>query len=235
MIIDKTNPNLKYEIYSKYKEILNEMNNDINLIINQLDNLNKILPEYIGKAKKLQSELKKNIDNYLICINVFLESSIDIINPKDHEKLLDNIKNKWFPFNLNIINVYKNKYIKGMKELNEKLCDKINNLEYIVIFDPPNINSIESDPNLNLSNPNSISEYNNNLNHINSFDNSYFDFSNNKEIRGEEEDIDINSLKFICSLCNKNEAKRLCEKCNQLSCDSCYVIIKKKKINIKMN
>ena len=200
MIIDKTNPNLKYEIYSKYKEILNEMNNDIKLIINQLDKLYKILTEYIEKAKYLQNELENKIKDYLHCINGFFENSIDILNPKGHKKLLDNITNKLNPFNLNILNVYENQYINEMKKLNEKLSDIVKNWEHFEVFDPPNINSLESDPNFSTNNQNSISEFVNKLNHINSVDNSYLNYYDNNGIKIEEEEIDINTIKLICQV-----------------------------------
>ena len=237
MYIDKRNPNKsKFEIYSKYKDILIEMNKDIELILNDLNKLiNDELPNFIKKSQKLQSELNKCIDNYLTSIKGFFEYNVDI-NQEDHQNLIENIKSKLSSFNVIISNIYENNYINKMKELNEKLYDIADNLEYEV-FDPPQPNSLESEPNFSINNQNSLSQYNNIFNQINSGNQSYLNYCDN--INEKEEDIEIKDIELICSVCSKKEAKSLCEKCNQLFCDDCYDMVrgseeKNKHINQKI-
>ena len=237
MYIDKRNPNKsKFEIYSKYKDILIEMNKDIELTLNHLNKLiNDELPNFIKKSQKLQSELNKCIDNYLTSIKGFFEYNVDI-NQEDHQNLIENIKSKLSSFNVIISNIYENNYINNMKELNEKLYDIADNLEYEV-FDPPQPNSLEREPNFSINNQNSLSQYNNIFNQINSGNQSYLNYCDN--INEKEEDIEIKDIELICSVCSIKEAKSLCEKCNQLFCDDCYDIVrvneeKNKHINQKI-
>ena len=223
MFIDKRNPiQSKREIYSKYQDILNQMNNDIELIIKYLAFFQKELPEYIKKANKLKSELNNFIDNYLTSIQGFFEYKIDI-KPENHQNLIENIKSKLSPFNVSVFNIYANNYINNMKELNEKLNEIADNLKYEV-FDPPDVNSLETDPNFSINNQDSFSRYYNNFNQINSFNRTYSNFCDNIDER--EDGIEIKDIKLICSACSKNEAKIHCEKCNQLFCDECYNMVK---------
>jgi len=126
---------------------LNEMKNTFSEIKSNCNGMNIYLNNITSSKdlEKIEEEFEKAIDNLSLCIN----TKKDL---KEKQDCLDELKQTFKIYNEKRLLIYENNFIKKIKELNQKLNDLMNKI--IIEFDPPNINSLYSDIDINISSNN---------------------------------------------------------------------------------
>ena len=234
---------LYYDTIKEFGNCIDNVKNETNNLINNIFNYNDLLT-------KSSHELKDILDKYLKYLD--FRNTLKISqnqNQKDlneKQNYITSIQNIFRKFIDNLILIYNNRYIKTLKELNDKMNNIMNGISNPE-FEPPNLNSFynnTSSTKINTDSYYSTGQFENNENIIeeeiiNDDDfNNYFNISNgnnniniNNNINSNNQNsnnnkINIKDIKFICHICRNNEAIGFCEHCNQLFCERCYDIIK---------
>ena len=186
---EKFNKNFFTNWLNKIKEIIDKMEKEMKEYINQLQQNIKNSEEYFD-------DLVKQINNESLLLDYAFAYKNKVIFNK--EKLFQYLKEEFFKYYNNFVQIYENSYIEKIKKYNEDLSDllEINETD----FDPPNINS-----------------FNNSLSRNLEFSNFYFENSFSSNYNEE-----LIKNKIECSFCKKNISKYYCKTCIQFYCENCF-------------
>jgi len=201
---------------------LSEMKNTFSEIKSNCNGMNIYLNNITSSKdlEKIEEEFEKAIDNLSLCIN----TKKDL---KEKQDCLDELKQTFKIYNEKRLLIYENNFIKKIKELNQKLNDLMNKI--IIEFDPPNINSLYSDIDINISSNNN--KINDNYSYAQyepkTFNEEYSSFIkiNNTKSQINGDNGQNNEIDYFCLVCSKEKAIYLCDKCNLLFCKGCFEFV----------
>ena len=205
---------------SKAQDFNKKILKDIIKLVEQLDSdFNNALKNLLtSEYSKIKETFKTEIQDLILII----ESNKDPLDEnylKDLQNNFDNIKQKHKIYNEVIIEIYENIYIKKIRKYNEELNVLINKI--IPDFKPPNVNSFSSDVHLNLH-LNHFSTYTESCNAgQNGLSYSSFYDEENKKNQTQENISQSFENNYICTICHKEKAIKICDECNQLVCQIC--------------
>ena len=219
----------KLKTQDKILDSFNEMKKSIEEIKTYLNNLKNNFLDYIEKSEKSIEIIQNEMKNCILSLERAIEYNEEDF---DLNSLFNKIKTPLDIFYSRNLQIYENTNIKNIGNLNEKIKEKKENIKEDIEFDPPFPNNFESyETKINSYNNNSISIYEseNNQKYINSEEGiysnkSYFNDNDENNHNNESDNEEINNI-IKCTVCNKNEAKIICEHCSQLFCNYCFNLI----------
>lgn len=203
------------------------LNSNLNFLKCSINVINEIDTNYYNFVQNFSSfEYTKNKNNLKESINDLILIMKENRDPDVNNYLatirknLDLIIANYQTYNKKILEI--SNYFNNIRELSEKLVDLINNI--IPDFNPPKesfldvsklnftltfINNGDIIKNENVSDYCPISDYN-----------SHLDEENNSPQNKEKYSQSIEN-DYSCTICHENIAIKLCDRCNQLFCETC--------------
>ena len=199
-------------------KFLKEMNNAVEQIEKNCKELKNYLNIFESKdTEKYHEDFKDKVG----LLSKSIETNDD---PKNKQKLQEDLKQAIENYYNNILFIYENDFIKTIQEYNQKLHELKNKI--IATFNP-NDNSLNNDNDIDIG-----IDIDANFLNYNNFQNNYHceGFScifNDDNINNQNEDDKepTRVIEYYCTVCNQEEAIYLCDKCNQLFCQGCLDFI----------